>query len=302
MEQLAHTHLTSWQGHMAAADHFSRHTQEAYARDCTQFLEFLSLHWGKDPALPDLAALEIADLRSLLSDFRRSGLSSASCARKLSSVRAFFSYLERQGHTPPAALGLIQTPKVRQRTPRPLDERDMHNVTEASQTLDKRAWVNARNAAVLFLLYGAGLRISEALSLNVEDSEDDVVRVKGKGDKTRIVPILPAVKEAIDTYLGVSPYPREAKSPLFRAIRGGRMNARDVQSTVQTLRGALGLADSVTPHALRHSFATHLLNNGADLRVIQDLLGHANLATTQIYTKVQTDRLVKTIAQFHPRG
>lgn len=302
MDPLARTSLKAWQGHMAAADHFSRHTQDAYVRDCTQFLDFLTLHWAKEAALSDLATLQIADLRALLSDFRRSGLSSASCARKLSSVRAFFSYLERQGETPPAALGLIQTPKIRQRTPRPLDESDIQKVTNESQTLDKRTWVNARNAAILFLLYGAGLRISEALSLNVEDSDTDVLRVDGKGGKTRVVPILPAVKDAIATYLDLCPFPHEKKAPLFRAIRGGRMNARDVQSTVQTLRSALGLADSVTPHALRHSFATHLLNNGADLRVIQDLLGHANLATTQIYTKVQTDRLVKTIAQFHPRG
>lgn len=287
---------------MAATGHYAAHTQTAYLGDTEQFLDFIGMHWGKEVTLADLGNLEIADLRALLSDFRSQGLGSASCARKLSSIRAFFSYMECKGLTPPASLGLIQTPKIRQRAPRPLQETDLTKVYEQVKVVDKRAWVNARNGAILLLLYGAGLRISEAISLNALDLDGDVLRVSGKGGKTRVVPILPAVRDAVAHYNTLLPFEHEASSPLFRAIRGGRVSARDIQSLIQHLRGALGLPDSVTPHALRHSFASHLLNHGADLRVIQDLLGHANLSTTQIYTKVQTERLVKTIADFHPRG
>lgn len=302
MEPLAQPALTAWQGSMAATQHFAKHTQDAYLRDTQQALDFFSDHWGGEITLSQLADVSIADLRSLLSYFRREGLSAASCARKLSSLRAFYAHLETLGQTPPAALGLIQTPKIKQRTPRPLQSSDMDRLAAETQGLDKRDWMNARNGAVLLLLYGGGLRIAEALSLNVGDIDGDLVRVQGKGGKTRVVPILPAVLKAIETYVAKAPFAMESGSALFRGLRGGRANARDIQGVVQSLRRALGLPDSVTPHALRHSFATHLLNNGADLRVIQDLLGHANLATTQIYTKVQTDRLIKTINQFHPRG
>lgn len=302
MEPLAHTALTEWRRRMDAAQHFAEHTQDAYLRDTQQALDFFCDHWGGDATLEQLASVSIADLRALLSYFRREGLSAASCARKLSSLRAFYAHLEAQGHAPPAALGLIQTPKIKQRTPRPLQTTDMDRLAQETQTLDKRDWMNARNGAVLLLLYGGGLRIAEALALNVGDMDGDTVRIQGKGGKTRIVPVLPAVLSAIETYVAKAPFAMEPGSALFRGVRGGRANARDIQGVVQILRRGLGLPDSVTPHALRHSFATHLLNNGADLRVIQDLLGHANLATTQIYTKVQTDRLIQTINQFHPRG
>lgn len=302
MEPLAHSALTAWRATMVATGHFSTHTQTAYLRDTEQALDFLNAYWGQSATIDALAALTISDLRALLSHFRREGLGAASCARKLSSLRAFYGYLEAQGQTPPAALGLIQTPKVRQRTPRPLQQDDMQRLALGAAQNDKRAWINARNAAVLMLLYGAGLRIAEALSLRVEDIDGDVLRVTGKGGKTRMVPLLPTVLEAIGAYLEIAPFSMENGSALFRGVRGGRANPKDIQSLVQNLRRALSLPESVTPHALRHSFATHLLNNGADLRVIQDLLGHANLSTTQIYTKVQTDRLVKTIAEFHPRG
>ncbi|MEM6681874.1 MAG: tyrosine recombinase XerC [Pseudomonadota bacterium] len=287
---------------MAATQHYSAHTQAAYLRDTEQFLDFLQEHWACDVTQEALSGLEITDLRALLSHFRRSGMNAASCARKLSSIRAFFNFLERQGHAPPAALGLIQSPRIAQRAPRPLVEQDMRKLTQEAAQTAKEDWINARNCAVLTLLYGAGLRISEALALNVQDIDTDVARVTGKGQKMRLVPLLPIVKQAIEAYLRDMPHPSEPTSPVFRGMRGGRLNARDVQKLVQRLRGALALPDSATPHALRHSFATHLLNNGADLRVIQDLLGHAHLSTTQVYTKVETRRLVHTIETFHPRG
>jgi len=302
MAELAAQAVTAWRQHMAATQTFSQHTQDAYLRDVEQFLEFLCDHHAQDPTINALCALDIADLRALLSSYRRSGLSAATCARKLSSIRAFFDYLDTQGHPPPAALGLIQTPKIAARAPRPVVESDVRRVEKAIKDADASNWIAARNAAVLMLLYGAGLRISEALGLNCGDIESDMLRITGKGSKTRLVPLLPAVQTAISDYLKRSPYGIEAQQPLFRGKRGGRLNPREVQSLVQRLRGALGLPDSVTPHALRHSFATHLLNNGADLRVIQDLLGHAHLSTTQVYTKVETRRLIDTIETFHPRG
>ncbi|MGD1954498.1 MAG: tyrosine recombinase XerC [Sphingomonadales bacterium] len=291
--------LRLWQTSLEATDQFSENTRIAYLNDADQLLDFLTDHLGAVPDAADLQALTIADLRALLSHWRREGLSAASCARKLSSVRAFYSFLESQALETPAALGLIQTPKLPKRTPRPLSETDSARLTALEENPD---WQALRDHAVLLLLYGAGLRISEALGLAESDLGGDTIRVAGKGNKTRVVPLLPMVQAAIEAYRKACPYPLSAGDALFRSKRGKVLGATAVQALVRKLRGALGLPDSVTPHALRHSFATHLLNNGADLRVIQDLLGHSSLTTTQIYTKVQTERLVSTIKDFHPRG
>jgi len=217
-------------------------------------------------------------------------------------MRAFFSFLESKGREPPAALGLVQSPKTATRAPRPLVAAAMAKLAAEAAVQAQQDWVNARNCAIVTLLYGAGLRISEALALNLRDIDGDSLRVTGKGQKMRLVPLLPVVSQAIDAYLEQTPHLSDSASPLFRGIRGGRLNPREVQKLMQRLRGGLGLPDSATPHALRHSFATHLLSNGADLRVIQDLLGHAHLSTTQVYTKVETRRLIQTISDFHPRG
>lgn len=290
---------------MASAGRYAAHTQTAYVNDVAQFLDFLTDYEGGAPTRGTLAAVSIADLRALLSHLRRAGIGAASVARKLSSIRAFYTFLEDTADlAPPPSLALIQTPKQPKRAPRPLDETASQAMTDLARegAPSQDAWVSARDGAVLLLLYGAGLRISEALGLKPLDVESDMLRISGKGGKVRLVPLLPAVRAAIDAYQTQCPFALTADEALFRGVRGKQLNATTVQALVRRLRGALGLADSVTPHALRHSFATHLLNHGADLRVIQDLLGHANLSTTQVYTKVQTQRLFDTIRAFHPRG
>ncbi|MEO0412313.1 MAG: tyrosine recombinase XerC [Pseudomonadota bacterium] len=296
--------MRAWRETLETAGHYAGHTQIAYVQDTEQFLDFLTDHQASTPTWAALSEISIADLRALLSHWRRSGLGAASCARKLSSIRAFYRHLEEQGLQAPPALALIQSPKLPKRTPRPLDEKASEALTAmASKGHDKQDdWISARDGAVLLLLYGAGLRISEALALTPQHLESDMLRIVGKGNKTRLVPLLPAVSAAVDAYEALCPHVLTGDAPLFRSVRGKALGASAVQSVVRKLRSALGLPDSVTPHALRHSFATHLLNNGADLRVIQDLLGHANLSTTQVYTKVQTQRLVDTIKDFHPRG
>ncbi|MEM7569139.1 MAG: tyrosine recombinase XerC [Pseudomonadota bacterium] len=296
--------LSDWRKAMAASGHFAAHTQTAYVIDTEQFLTFITDHGGGNPSLADLQAITIADLRALLSHWRRSGLGAASCARKLSSVRAFYRYLEDSGVAPPPALALIQTPKLPKRTPRPVDEAASAALTALAREGSKKQapWIGARDCAALMLLYGAGLRISESLALTPADVDGDMLRIVGKGNKTRLVPLLPAVAAAIDAYRTLCPHVLGENDKLLRSVRGRPLGATAVQTLVRQLRGALGLPDSVTPHALRHSFASHLLSHGADLRVIQDLLGHANLSTTQIYTKVETQQLVDTIQHFHPRG
>ncbi len=288
-----------WRASLAGAQQVSRHTLAAYTRDLSRFLAFLSGHHGKPPSLKTLRGLSARDLRAWLAGLRREGLTSRSVARMLSSVRGFFHFLDGEGLVSNPAIDAIRAPKLPHAVPKPVTPGAAEALIENAQD---EGWTGARDVAVLTLLYGAGLRISEALSLNRDDvplgaggkawERFEALRIKGKGGKERVVPVLPVVREAIADYLTRVPKELEQDGPLFIGVRGKRLNPRAIQGLMQRLRSALGLAESATPHALRHSFATHLLSGGGDLRTIQELLGHASLAATQVYTEVDTKRLL----------
>jgi len=283
-------------------------TRAAYARDLRQFLEFLRGHLGGPARLSDLAALSPADVRAFLARRRMEGITGRSLARTLSAVRSFYRYLERAGLADSAAVYAIRPPKRRHGLPKPVSAVKARALASAETHVGPgvEPWIGARDAAVLALLYGSGLRISEALGLNLKDAplpqRDDMLRVTGKGGKTRLVPVLPAVRQAIRIYLDLCPHALSADGPLFIGAKGRRLSPRIVELTVERLRTALRLPDSATPHALRHSFATHLLSAGGDLRTIQELLGHASLSTTQIYTEVDERHLLEVYARAHPRA
>lgn len=297
-----------WLERMAAQRRAPKTTLSAYERDVRQFLDFLKDHLGGPPALRDLRQLAPSDIRAFLAYRRAKGVSGRSVARALSAVRSLFRHLEREGLADAGAVHAIRPPKQRHGLPKPLSVRRAVEMASAKTHVEpgSEPWIGARDAAVMALLYGCGLRISEALGLNRGEAPleagDEVLRVTGKGGKTRLVPVLPAVRQAIRTYLDLCPYPLEPGDPLFLGARGKRLSPRLVQLAMQRLRGALGLPDSATPHALRHSFATHLLSAGGDLRTIQELLGHASLSTTQIYTEVDEARLMEVYARAHPRA
>lgn len=284
----------------------SPRTLDAYRHQVGLYLAFLERHRGEALALADLGEVTPAEVRAFLA-WRRSGdqpLSPRSLGQALAAVRAFHRFLDRRLDTPNDKLALVRGPKIGASVPRPVNEDQARGlITEAESDPDRADWEAARDRAVLTLLYGCGLRISEALSLTRADAPlADAVRITGKGSKTRVVPVLPAVRRAVDDYLAELPFALAPDEPLFRAPRGGPLSPRHVQATVQRLRGRLGLPDSATPHALRHSFATHLLGAGADLRSIQELLGHASLSTTQKYTAVDAARLLDAYAAAHPRA
>lgn len=298
----------SWINHLETERRMAAKTVEAYLRDCGQFFDFLQHHQGGLVSLDMLSDLRVNDFRAFLANRRRDGTSSRSLARQLSAIRSLFHFLEKQNLVKNAAISAVQTPKLPHSVPKPLSVPAAGRVmSEAHHAAHHEAaqWVLNRDAAVLMLLYGCGLRISEALDLNAEHApkpEDEVMRVTGKGSKVRLVPVLDAARDAIDAYRYACPFTLEPGTALFRGVRGKRLNARNVQLLVQKLRGYLGLPDTATPHALRHSFATHLLGNGADLRSIQELLGHASLSTTQIYTQVDRAHLLKAYESAHPRA
>ena len=279
-------------------------TVEAYERDSRQFLSFLCQHLGHRPDISDISELRVADIRSFLAYRRNEGVGSRSLGRGLAGIRSFFNFLTRAGLADVPAARVVRTPKQPKSLPKPLNIADALHIVDKKTQLDDEPWVASRNAAILTLCYGCGLRISEALSLTPADFGDKnttSIYVTGKGGKTRLVPVIPAVHEAIDDYLSCCPFILPPDQPLFRGVRGGKLQRAIVERAVQQLRSSLGLPDSVTPHALRHSFATHLLSRGGDLRTIQELLGHASLSTTQIYTGVDTDRLMEVYKKAHPR-
>jgi integrase/recombinase XerC len=297
--------IESWLRHLGAERRMSPKTVEAYRRDVLQFLEFLAEHLGGAPSLQDLAALAPADVRAFMAARRSSGIGSRSLMRMLAGTRAFARFLERNGKGKVGALAAVRAPKVGKTLPRPL------TAANAKQTADpgmaagdgREPWIHARDAAVLALLYGSGLRISEALGLKRADfSSDNAITVTGKGRKQRMVPVLPQVQKLIDAYVSLCPYDLPFDDRLFVGAKGGPLSPRIVQLAMARLRGALGLPETATPHALRHSFATHLLSRGGDIRSIQELLGHASLATTQIYTEVDAGRLIEAYRNAHPRA
>lgn len=290
-----------WLRYLRTERRVSGHTYDAYRRDITVFFIFLTDHLGRAPTAPDLADLRPVDFRSFLAHRRRNGLTSVSVARTLSVLRSFFKYLRRNEILHNDAINAIRSPKLPKRLPRPLDERAAKKSLVHVAALAHKPWVGDRDIAVLTLLYGCGLRISEALNLNREDLPDgDMLRVRGKGNKERLVPLLPVVRTAIETYINRCPQTLVPDGPLFIGVQGRRLNARMIQLAMQKLRALLGLPPSASPHALRHSFATHLLTAGGDLRTIQELLGHESLTTTQHYTDVDTAYLMDVYNNAHP--
>jgi len=296
-----------WLASLAKERRLSARTVEAYARDLRQFLTFLTGHLGEAPSVKAILALKPMDIRAFLAARRMEAVQSRSLMRQLAALRSFARYLEREGHGTASAFAAIRTPKVDKNLPRPLSASSAVAVTntEARAGENRKPWILARDAAVLSLLYGAGLRISEALGLHRRDAPIhgmDSITVTGKGGKMRSVPIIPAIQRAVEEYLHLCPYAMPPEGPLFVGARGGPLSPRIIQLAVEELRGALGLPDTATPHALRHSFATHLLARGGDLRGIQELLGHASLSTTQLYTKVDAARLMDAFDAAHPRA
>lgn len=294
--------IAEWQVDLGSVRRLADHTLEAYSRDLGQFIAFLSGHTGGEVSLATLRGLRAADIRAFLAARRGEDVGSRSLARALSAIRSFFSYLEREGILAVEALSTIRTPKQPRSLPKALTVLEAKAAITTTDELEDTPWIAARDMAVISLLYGAGLRISEALAVTRADLEAATLRVTGKGGKTRQVPLLAEVRKAIDLYLGLCPYRPGRDEPLFRGKKGGVLSPRLIQLRLQQLRGALGLPPSATPHALRHSFATHLLGRGGDLRMIQELLGHASLSTTQIYTAVDTDRLLDAYRAAHPRA
>ena len=301
-DEFVREQLAAWQRELGSVRRLAANTLEAYGRDVDQFLGFLAGHAGGPVTLATLKELRGADIRAFMAQRRSDRLGSRSLARVLSALKSFFRFLEREGVVATEALNVIRTPKLPRSLPKAL------TVIEARQTIatvgemEELPWVAARDMAVLSLCYGAGLRISEALALTSGDLESQVLRVTGKGGRIRLVPLIEAVRKAIDLYLELCPFKSWPEEPLFRGKKGGVLSPRLIQLRMQQLRGALGLPPSATPHALRHSFATHLLGKGGDLRTIQELLGHASLSTTQIYTAVDTERLLDAYRAAHPRA
>ncbi|MET3927838.1 tyrosine recombinase XerC [Devosia sp. 2618] len=294
--------LSAWQRELGSVRRLADNTLEAYARDVDQFLSFLAGHAGGAVTLVTLRQLRGADIRAFMAQRRSESLGSRSLARVLSALKSFFRYLEREGVVSTEALNVIRTPKLPKSLPKALTVIEARATITTTEDMEERPWVAARDMAVLSLCYGAGLRISEALALTSGDLEGEALRVTGKGGKIRLVPLIDNVRRSIELYIKLSPFHAAPDEPLFRGVKGGVLSPRLIQLRVVQLRSALGLPPSATPHALRHSFATHLLGRGGDLRAIQELLGHASLSTTQIYTAVDTDRLLESYRKAHPRG
>jgi integrase/recombinase XerC len=299
---------TRWLSHLRAERRLSPKTLEAYARDLRQCLAFLGEHWGAQVTLTRFAALEATDIRAFMAMRRAVDIGGRSLARSLAGLRSFARFLEREGKGKVGALSAIRAPKIGKSLPKPIQMAAAKRFADADERAgeDRDPWIWARDAAVMALLYGSGLRISEALGLKRREvplpGAGDVLVVTGKGNKTRMVPVLQNVLALVQDYVAMCPHPLPPEGPMFVGARGGPLKARIIQLTMERLRGALGLPDSATPHALRHSFATHLLSRGGDLRAIQELLGHASLSTTQIYTGIDSERLLEVYRTAHPRA
>jgi integrase/recombinase XerC len=292
-----------WIAWLAGERRASPHTVAAYGRDLACFLEFLTEHLGELPNLAAIEKLRPADFRAFLARRSADGIGRTSLARAISVLRGFVRFLQRRGLAATAALTALRSPKLPRTVPKPMTVDDATRSLDAAGVLAASEWQRQRDIAVLALLYGCGLRLSEALGLTrARVPLGEMLTITGKGGKQRVVPVLPAVREAVADYVAACPFTLKATDPLFVGARGGPLNPRLVQRQMALLRGYLGLPETATPHALRHSFATHLLGAGGDLRAIQELLGHASLSTTQRYTKVETQRLLAVYDAAHPRA
>jgi integrase/recombinase XerC len=299
--------VEDWLAYLSVERQLAAKTAEAYERDISQFLAFFARHDNKLPAMERLLALSARDVRAFLAARRSEGVGSRSLSRALSALRMFYKFLERRGYGKNDAIRAVALPKLPHSVPKPLTAPKATALVDGADIAspDAPEWVLARDTAVLALLYGSGLRISEALSLKRKDAPikgRDMLRVAGKGAKTRVVPVLPVVREAVERYLALCPLKPGSEDPLFVGVQGKQLSPRIIQLRIAGARAALGLPDTATPHALRHSFATHLLGAGADLRAIQELLGHASLSTTQGYTEVDRAHLLKAYDRAHPRA
>lgn len=295
--------MAKWQGWLKYEKRASAHTLESYQFDLNNLFRFLNRHRGKQVNLAMLAALTLGDFRSWLAHNATENRQAASRARAVAGIRNFFRWLDRTGQLHNSAIELLKLPKASRRLPRPVSESDAQDIVALAKNVSEQDWIGLRNEALFTLLYGAGLRIGEALSLKHADlAQKDRLTVTGKSNKQRNVPLLPIVRESLDRYLKICPYPSEPKEPLFVGARGEKLNPAVAQRHLRQLRRDLNLPDSVTPHALRHSFATHLLASGADLRSLQELLGHSSLSTTQLYTQVDAQQLSKAYKAAHPRA
>jgi integrase/recombinase XerC len=297
--------LADWVAHLRDERRLAANSVEAYERDVGAFLDFLRDHLGGEPSDSDLAQLEPRDLRAYLAHRRQGAdaLADRSISRALAAIRGFFRYLERRRRIANPKLALVRGPRLKRSLPRPVSEKAAQDLIADAETSAPQDWIGARDAALVTLLYASGLRISEALSLTGADRPlPETLRISGKGGKQRMVPMLAAARDAVERYAQLCPHPLANNGPLFRGVRGGPLSAREAQALMARLRARLGLPSSATPHALRHAFATHLLANGADLRAIQELLGHESLSTTQTYASVETKKILQAYRAAHPRS
>lgn len=292
-----------WLSWLTSEKRASPKTQEAYGGDLAIFLAFLQEHLGKPAGLEDLQGLRPFDLRAFLAKRVKDQVGRTTQARELSALRGFFRHLDRKGLAHNPAIQAIRSPRLPKSLPKALSQDDALAALDAANDIDQPAWMKARDQALFALMYGAGLRLAEALSLKRSDLPlGEAMAITGKGGKTRIVPILPLVASAVADYAEACPFKGDAAAPLFVGARGGALNPGVVQRQMRRVRALLGLPETATPHALRHSFATHLLGAGGDLRTIQELLGHASLSTTQRYTAVDEASLMRAFNQAHPRA
>ncbi|HAX91495.1 MAG TPA: recombinase XerC [Rhodospirillaceae bacterium] len=295
--------VRDWREWLVAERRASAHTVSSYQLDLQSFFNFMAEYRGGKIKLAALGAFTLMDFRAWLASLAHENIQAASRARALAGVRNFFRWLDRTGRLHNAAIDLLRAPKTPKRLPRPVSEEDAQNIVALSKNTLQEGWVGLRDQALFTLLYGAGLRISEALGLSWRDlNQQDRLTVTGKGNKQRNVPVLPIVREALDKYQKACPFSGAATAPVFVGVRGEALNAGVVQRAMRQLRRDLNLPDTVTPHALRHSFATHLLASGADLRSLQELLGHSSLSTTQLYTRIESAQLAATYRAAHPRA
>ncbi len=295
--------MTAWQEWLRDERRASRHTLASYQFDLASLLNFLNHYRGKTVKLAALADLTLTDFRAWLAHSAAHNKEAASRARAVAGVRNFFKWLDRTGRMHNGAIDLLKTPKTKKRLPRPVAEGSAQDIVDLAKHMPEEGWIGLRDEALFTLLYGAGLRIGEALGLRLGDlAAKDRVTITGKGNKQRSVPLLPIVRESVDKYLRACPYPLTSRDFLFSGARGEVLNPGVAQRAMRRLRRDLNLPDTVTPHALRHSFATHLLASGADLRSLQELLGHSSLSTTQLYTKVDAGQLAQVYRAAHPRA
>ena len=293
--------FTNWLGNLKEVRNLSDNTLISYKHDVKSFIEFISTHTGSEVSIKYLNDMKISDFRSFLSYLRNKDISSTSIARIISSLKSFFNYLLNTNLIESTVVQSLRTPKQKKSLPRPISSELAIETIKHAQDMEKEKWIGMRNKSILMLLYGCGLRISEALNLNFEDiNENDYLIIKGKGNKERMVPIMEYVKNDIENYIHECPKNFMKDDPLFVGKRLDRLSPRIIQYVLEKIRHNLSLPETATPHALRHSFATHLLDSGGDLRTIQELLGHSSLSTTQKYTKVETEKLYDAYSKTHP--